>query len=239
MSINNLRQRITTAYPKWDSWSQLQKQLLLLRSTHGEFWQKDAMDNTSSILITEEYDRLKEIAKIFDVNRSDIGKAILDCKDLQKALEDYARDNCYRYGRTKRGKKMKRRCSSKDLLELMLYEAVPSSIFAVLSSSRPRLLGIETENLNLWTEGMSLYRTTTGDEGRHFADEVSYAQQMADDRFKGYEKVSLFQTKEPDYSADGLPNLEFKSGLHEFEQNIDPKLLKINKEEEEEESLFD
>ena len=76
MSINNLRQRITSAYPSWSRWSQLQKKLLLLRSTHGEFWQKDAMDNTANILITEQYDRLKEIAKIFDVDRGDIGKAI-------------------------------------------------------------------------------------------------------------------------------------------------------------------
>lgn len=232
MSINNLRQRITSAYPSWDKWSQLQKQLLLLRSTHGEYWRKDAMDNTANILITEQYDRLKEIAKIFNVDRGDIGKAIKDDEDLQKALEDYGNHNCYRYGKTKRGKKMKRRCSAKDLLELMLYEAVPSSIFAVLSSSRPRLLGIETENLNLWTEGMSLYRNTTGDEGRHFADEVSYAQQVADARTKGYGKVSLFQTEEPDYSADGLPDFEVKSGLHEFEQNIDPKSLKVDKEED-------
>ena len=39
-------------------------------------------------------------------------------------------------------------------------------------------------------------------------------------------------TEEPDYSADGLPDFEVKSGLHEFEQNIDPKSLKVDKEED-------
>ena len=124
---------------------------------------------------------------------------------------------------------MKRRCSAKDLLELMLYESVPSSIFAVEYGSRPRLLGIETDALEVWTGGLSQYKTTVGNEEQKFAEEIDYAHQLASRR-RG--EISFFQTEEPDYSGDGLPNFEVKSGLHEFEQNIDPKSLKVDKEEE-------
>ncbi len=126
---------------------------------------------------------------------------------------------------------MKRRCSAKDLLELMLYESVPSSIFAVEYGSRPRLLGIETDALEVWTGGLSQYKTTVGNEEQKFAEEVDYAHQLARKRRednKEFGEVNLF-----DYSADGLPNFEVRSGLHEFEQNIDPKSLKVNKEEDE------
>ena len=70
MSINNLRQRIISAYPDWDKWTKLQKQLLLLRSTHSEYWQKDPTDMRPNILITDQYERLAMVARIFNVERN-------------------------------------------------------------------------------------------------------------------------------------------------------------------------
>ena len=101
MSINNLRQRIISAYPDWGKWTKLQKQLLLLRSTHSEYWQKDPTDKLSNILITDQYERLAMVAKIFNVKRNEISKAITSSTSFMKALQDNIQKYESKYGEIK------------------------------------------------------------------------------------------------------------------------------------------
>ncbi|MBM31593.1 MAG: hypothetical protein CL764_01925 [Chloroflexi bacterium] len=211
MSVNNLRQRIISAYPDWDKWTKLQKQLLLLRSAHGEYWQKDPTDSLSNILITDQYEKLSMVAKIFNVKKNEINKAITSSTSFMKALQDYAKSQCYRYGKTKRGKKMKRRCTSKDLLELLCYENVPSAIFSVISGSRYELIGVEQESDKLSSQSFGTYRMKTDEE--IFLDEHNYLHYLI------HEKSSIFKGNIHKFiNSDLLPNFDVKHDIHYFEK---------------------
>ena len=224
MSINNLRQRIVSAYPDWNKWTKLQKQLLLLRSTHGEYWQKDPTDTLSDILITDQYERLAMVARIFNVRRNEISKAITSSTSFMEALKDYAKTQCYRFGNTKRGKKMKRRCTSKDLLELLCYENVPSAIFSVISGSRYELLGVEQDSDKLSTQGFGTYRIKTDEE--IFLDEYNYSDRLTDKFFlKSEDYIHEF------VNFDLLPNFDVKCDIHQFENAIYERLRKNQKDE--------
>ena len=222
MSINNLRQRIISAYPDWGKWTKLQKQLLLLRSTHGEYWQKDPTDTLSNILITDQYERLAMVARIFNVGKNEITNAITTSTSFMKALEAYAKAQCYRYGKTKRGKKMRRRCSSKDFLELLCYENVPSAIFSVISGSRYELIGVEQDSTKLSTQGFGEYRKKTDEE--IFLDEHNYSDRLTDNFFlKSEDNIHKF------VNSDLLPNFDVKYDIHQFENAIDERLRKGQK----------
>jgi|ETNmetMinimDraft_12_1059888.scaffolds.fasta_scaffold17865_3 hypothetical protein len=224
MSINNLRQRIISAYPDWDKWTKLQKQLLLLRSTHEEYWQKDPTDIRPNILITDQYEKLAMVAKIFNVERNEISKSITSSTSFMKALEDYDKAQCYRYGKTKRGKKMKRRCSSKDLLELLCYENVPSAIFSVISGSRYELIGVEQDSDKLSNQGFGEYRAKTDQE--IFLDEHTYSDRLSDNFFlKSEDNINEI------VNSDLLPNFDVKYDIHQFENAIYERLRKDQKDE--------
>ena len=211
MSINNLRQRIISAYPDWGKWTKLQKQLLLLRSTHSEYWQKDPTDKLSNILITAQYERLAMVAKIFNVKRNEISKAITSSTSFMKALQDYAKAQCYRYGKTKRGKRMKRRCTSKDLLELLCYENVPSAIFSVISGSRYELIGVEQESDKLSSQGFGAYREKTNEE--IFLDEHNYHHHLLNDN-----STKLKTNIHEFINFNLLLNFDVKNDIHQFEK---------------------
>ena len=158
-TINDLRRRVKSTYPDWDKWTLMQRQLLLLRSSHGELTDKAG------------YDPSWELANMFNVPQPLIRQAVDGSPSLRKALADYDRDNAYGYGKTLKGKKMKRRTSQKDLLELISYEAIIGAIVGIQNGARPRLTEPEKPYLRRWYEELdkTFKRTTTDEE-----DDIGY-----------------------------------------------------------------
>ena len=219
-TIRDLKRRITTAYPQWYEWTMLQRQLLMLRESHGEFTIET--DYFSS--------PLNELTKVVNQDVMYIVEAIKRCPTLVQALKDYREQKAYRYGKTKKGKKMKRRCTQQDLLQLIAYDHMPAAITAVATGGKPRFSDTEKHFLQQWIA--ELDKKPKGknnddyydDEIRPFNRDINPEEPV---------DINIFNlppsVRKVDYSADGLPNFDTD------EQETQP----VTQDVEEEENLFD
>jgi len=139
-TINDVKRRVVSSYPDWYSWTMLQRQILMLRASHGSFHQKGM------------FNPLTELSKIFGIDVATLMEAIESTPSLMSALSDYAKDNAYRHGKSKSGKKMQRRTKQSELLELIAYDSIPSVIVAIQSGSRPRISKSEQPFFEKWLE---------------------------------------------------------------------------------------
>ena len=220
-TIRDLKRRITSAYPSWYEWTMMQRMLLMLRATHGEFTIK-----------TDDYNSpLKELEKALNQDYLYIENAIANTPTLVKAFKDYREQDGYRYGKTKKGKKMKRRCTQQDLMQLIAYDNVPAAIVAISTGAKPRFADSEKPYLEQWLQ--ELDKTPKPKDSNDYYDDEIKPFNRDIDPSRPPAEVRLFphlpsewDDEVPDYSADGLPN---------FEQDTQQE----TQDETEEENLFD
>ena len=137
--IDGTRRRILGAYPQWTSWSNLQKSLLILRSTYGKL--KQPVDAT--------HPTTKQYARALNIMETDIERLLTD--GLSEALNDYDRTGAYRKGKKRRGGEMKRPTNPEEIVMVYSYELAPTSLISVLSGARKSLTLPELEQMKLWT----------------------------------------------------------------------------------------
>jgi hypothetical protein len=219
-TVNDLRRRITSAYPQWYEWTMLQRMLLMLRATHGEFTIK-----------TDDYNSpLKELEKALNQDYLYIENAIANTPSLVKAFKDYREQDGYRYGKTKKGKKMKRRCTQQDLMQLIAYDNVPAAIVAISTGAKPRFADSEKPYLEQWLQELDK-TPKPKDSNDYYDDEIRPFNRDIDPSQPA--DVNIFNlppsVRKIDYSADGLPNFDVD------EQETQPE----THDETEEENLFD
>lgn len=158
----------------------LQRQLLLLRSSHGSFVQQDM------------YNPLTDIAMLLGYDVVHILSAIESSKSLQKAIHDYEQNGGYNYGTTLKGKQMKRRTSQKDLMELISYDSVVGSVVGLQTGNRPRLTESEKPYFRRWIEDLDkTYKRNTEEEDEVYYDGWGYAHSLAEERRKRKENPNV------------------------------------------------
>ena len=220
-TIRDLKRRVTTAYPQWYEWTMLQRQLLMLRESHGEFTIET--DYFSS--------PLNELTKIVNQDIMYIVESIKRCPTLVKALKDYREQKAYRFGKTKKGKKMKRRCTQQDLLQLIAYDHMPAAITAVATGAKPRFSDTEKHFLQQWIDELDKKPKGRNNDG-YYEDEI---RPFNRDVNPEEVDVNIFNlpdsVRKPDYSDDGLPDFSYSGD----NQETQPETQDV----EEEENLFD
>ena len=222
-TVNDLRRRITSAYPQWYEWTMLQRMLLMLRATHGEFTIKRDDYNSP----------LKELEKALNQDYLYIENAISNTPTLVKAFKDYWEQNGYRDGKTKKGKKMKRRCSQKDLMELISFDNVPAAIVAISSGSKQRFADSEKPYLEQWLQELDKTPKAKNNNDDYYDDEI---RPFNRDINPENVDVNIFNLPpsvrgKPDYSDDGLPDFSYGGDYQDTQEET--------QDEDEEENLFD
>ena len=195
-NINDIKRRVISGYPDWYSWSPIQRQLLMLRATHGSYRMKGM------------FNPLKELSKVFGIDVLTLDTAITDTPSLKKALADYDTDNAYRHGVSKSGKKMQRATRQDELMQLIAYDSIPTVITAISNGTRPRLAKTEAPFLDKYLEDIS-HKQTRRKRSYSVEDDglPNWGNWEQEEQLKPFERDINPEdpTTHPDYSADGLP----------------------------------
>jgi len=176
--IDQVKKRILGAYPQWNTWSSLQKSLLILRSTFGKLPQPIKLLHPTT----------KQYARALNVIETDIEFLLSD--GIDEALKDFDRSGAYRKGKRKNGGDMKRPTNPEELMMVYSYELAPTSLISVLSGARKSLTLPELKQMELWTANENMVQTV-----KYVDSSREHEKYLREEKNKLQEKVWALEEK--------------------------------------------